>query len=75
MILIDNIIDLMIELIKNMSVVIVLAYVLTRTKAYSHIMIRKEITLKQQAGLILIFGILSIYGTLSGERNGSHCQH
>ena len=44
----------------------VLAYVLTRTRAYAAIMARKEITLNQQIGMILIFGIFSIYGTLSG---------
>ncbi len=49
-----------------MSVVMVLAYVLTRTRAYAAIMARKEIALNQQIGMILIFGIFSIYGTLSG---------
>ncbi|KAF1086206.1 Sensor histidine kinase YpdA [Sporotomaculum syntrophicum] len=49
-----------------MSVVIVLAYVLTRTRAYIAIMTKNEITIKQQLGMILIFGIFSIYGTLSG---------
>lgn len=63
---INNVIGLLIDLIKNMSVVIVLAYVLTRTRAYAAIMTKKEITFKQQLGLILIFGIFSIYGTLSG---------
>ncbi|MDD3364343.1 MAG: LytS/YhcK type 5TM receptor domain-containing protein [Syntrophomonas sp.] len=63
---IDGIIELFVNLVKNMSVVIVLAYVLTRTRAYSAIMNKKEITLKQRLGLILIFGLFSIYGTLSG---------
>lgn len=63
---INSIIDLFIDLIKNMSVVIVLAYVLTRTRAYAAIMTKKEITLKQRLGLIIIFGVFSIYGTLSG---------
>lgn len=49
-----------------MSVVILLAYVLTRTRAYASIMSKKDATLKQKVGLILIFGIFSIYGTLSG---------
>ncbi|PKM77074.1 MAG: serine/threonine protein phosphatase [Firmicutes bacterium HGW-Firmicutes-15] len=63
---IDSILELFINLVKNMSVVIVLAYVLTRTQAYSAIMQKKEITLNQRLGLILIFGIFSIYGTVSG---------
>ncbi|MEN6349592.1 MAG: LytS/YhcK type 5TM receptor domain-containing protein [Syntrophomonas sp.] len=55
-----------------MSVIIVLAYVLTRTRAYAGIMSKKEATLKQKIGLILIFGIFSIYGTLSGiQINGA----
>ncbi len=49
-----------------MSVVILLAYVLTRTRAYASIMSKKDATLKQKVGLIFIFGIFSIYGTLSG---------
>lgn len=44
----------------------VLAYVLTRTRAYTDIMARKEITPNQQIGMALIFGVFSIYGTLSG---------
>ncbi|MGI5920994.1 MAG: LytS/YhcK type 5TM receptor domain-containing protein [Syntrophomonadaceae bacterium] len=63
---IGNIVDLLVELIKNMSVIIVLAYVLTRTRAYTTIMSKKEASPKQKLGLILVFGIFSIYGTLSG---------
>lgn len=44
----------------------VLAYVLTRTRAYTDIMARKEITPYQQISMALIFGVFSIYGTLSG---------
>ncbi|MFX4261329.1 ATP-binding SpoIIE family protein phosphatase [Pelotomaculum propionicicum] len=63
---INSIIALCIDLIKNMSVIMVLAYVLTRTRAYTAIMARKEVTPGQQIGMALIFGIFSIYGTLSG---------
>lgn len=49
-----------------MSVIMVLAYVLTRTRAYAAIMTRKEITPGRQLGIVLIFGGFSIYGTLSG---------
>lgn len=62
----DSILKLGIELIKNMSVVILLAYVLTRTRAYAAIMNKKQLNLKQKLGLILVFGVFSIYGTLSG---------
>lgn len=44
----------------------VLAYVLTRTRAYTDIMARKKIKPNQQIGMALIFGVFSIYGTLSG---------
>ncbi len=49
-----------------MSVIMVLAYVLTRTKAYTDIMARKKVTPERQIGMALIFGAFSIYGTLSG---------
>lgn len=63
---IKHILNLFIELIKNMSVVIVLAYILTRTRAYATIISKKEALPQQKLGLILVFGIFSIYGTLSG---------
>ncbi|MEA4925229.1 MAG: LytS/YhcK type 5TM receptor domain-containing protein [Syntrophomonadaceae bacterium] len=49
-----------------MSVVILLTYILTRTRAYAATISKQETTLRQKAGLILVFGIFSIYGTLSG---------
>ncbi len=63
---IDNILDLLINLIKSMSVVIVLAYILTRTKVYNAIMSAKKVAVKQKLALIVVFGLFSIYGTLSG---------
>lgn len=66
MIYIDNIIDLLINLIKNMSVVIVLAYVLTRTRAFSAMMNKQAMNWQQKSCLALIFGVFSIFGTLSG---------
>ncbi|HWQ76883.1 MAG TPA: LytS/YhcK type 5TM receptor domain-containing protein [Syntrophomonas sp.] len=62
----SDIVDLLINLIKNMSVVIVLAYVLTRTKTYSAMMKKQAMSPWQQIVLVIIFGIFSIYGTLSG---------
>jgi sigma-B regulation protein RsbU (phosphoserine phosphatase) len=49
-----------------MSVVIVLAYILTRTKIYSAIISARKITLGQKLTLILVFGVFSIFGTLGG---------
>lgn len=60
-----TIIKLMITLIQNMSVVILLAYILTRTKWFSDIL-NKKFNSKNQFFLVIIFGIFSIYGTLSG---------
>lgn len=69
---ISDIIDLLINLIKNMSVVIVLAYVLTRTRAFSAMMKKQAMNWQQQACLILVFGVFSIFGTLSGiDINGA----
>ncbi len=63
---IEGIIDLLINLVKSMSVVIVLAYILTRTKIYAFIVSAKKINLKQTLVLIAIFGLFSIFGTLGG---------
>ena len=63
---INNILDLLINLIKNMAVIIVLAYVFTRTKVYAHILNRKKLDWQQKTLLSLIFGLFSIFGTLSG---------
>ncbi|HEX3026475.1 MAG TPA: LytS/YhcK type 5TM receptor domain-containing protein [Clostridia bacterium] len=66
-----SILNLLIELIKNMSVLIVLAYILTRTKIYAEIIQSKEAaSLKQKVCLTLICGIFAIYGTLSGIKIG-----
>ena len=65
-IIINDIIDLLINLIKNMAVIMVLAYVMTRTRVYSAMMNKQKMSLGQQVCLILVFGTFSIYGTLSG---------
>jgi sigma-B regulation protein RsbU (phosphoserine phosphatase) len=49
-----------------MSVVIVLAYILTRTRIYASVISAKKFTLKQQLMLIAVFGLFSIFGTLGG---------
>jgi sigma-B regulation protein RsbU (phosphoserine phosphatase) len=69
---INDIINLSIDLVKNMSVVIVLAYVLTRTGIFSSLMKKQSISWKQRIILIIVFGLFSIFGTLSGiDINGA----
>jgi sigma-B regulation protein RsbU (phosphoserine phosphatase) len=53
------------SLIENMCVIIVFAYLLTRTRYFTEI-IDKKFTIKNQAVLILFFGGFSIFGSLSG---------
>lgn len=60
------VLDLLVNLIKSMSVVIVLAYVTTRTKAYADILSEERIKPRQQLLLMVVFGVFSIFGTLSG---------
>lgn len=60
------IIEMLIDLVKNMSVIIVLAYVLTRTKSFSAMLRKQDLNYKQKVSLVLVFGVFSIYGTLSG---------
>jgi len=50
-----------------MSVIIVVAYVLTRTETFNEILQRK-MNYRHQLAIVFIFGIFSIYGTLSGEK-------
>jgi sigma-B regulation protein RsbU (phosphoserine phosphatase) len=49
-----------------MSVVIVLAYILTRTKAFAVMLSDKEASVSQKVSMVLVFGIFAVYGTLSG---------
>jgi sigma-B regulation protein RsbU (phosphoserine phosphatase) len=64
-IIIQTIIELLVTLIKNVSVIMVLAYVFTRTNIYAAV-IEKKITRRLRISLIILFGIFAIYGTLSG---------
>jgi sigma-B regulation protein RsbU (phosphoserine phosphatase) len=57
--------DMALSLIENMCVIIVFAYLLTRTRYFTEVM-DKKFTLKNQAVLILFFGGFSIFGSLSG---------
>lgn len=61
----QDIINLLVNLVKTMSVVMVLAYVMTRTGLY-HTILDKKVTRVDQLQLIFIFGFFSIFGTLGG---------
>jgi sigma-B regulation protein RsbU (phosphoserine phosphatase) len=57
--------DILISLIETACVIIVFAYVVTRTRLFTDIL-DKQFTLKNQIILILLFGALSIFGTYGG---------
>ncbi len=63
---IESIVDLLINLIKSMSVVIVLAYILTRTRVYTAVISAEKVGVRQKLLLIVVFGAFSIFGTLGG---------
>ncbi len=60
-----NFVKLLLTLINSMSVVIVIAYVLTRSKLFTRV-IDKKLTMRDKLLLVVIFGAFSIYGTLGG---------
>ena len=53
------------ELLESMAVVVVVAYLLTRTRWFGDI-VGGKLGWRERAYLIVIFGALSIWGTLSG---------
>lgn len=55
------------ELLNNMAVLILTAYVFSRTKIYEDLQ-EKKFTFKNVSILIILMGSLSIYGTVSGVR-------
>jgi sigma-B regulation protein RsbU (phosphoserine phosphatase) len=59
------IIELLLVLVEKICVIVVIAYLITRTKYFIGIL-DKKFTLKNRAVLILIFGVVSIFGTYSG---------
>jgi len=59
------IIELLLVLVEKICVIVVIAYLITRTKYFREIL-DKRFTLKNRAILILIFGAVSIFGTCSG---------
>ncbi len=60
-----SITDLLFDLVGKISLVIVVAYLVTRSRYFAEIL-DKQFNFKNQAILILIFGAFSIFGTYSG---------
>ncbi len=65
--MLQSILDVIISLLNQVSIFIVVVYILTRTKFYSRID-RHDFTLRNKLFLIVIFGLCSIYGTVKGIR-------
>ncbi|HPZ42565.1 MAG TPA: SpoIIE family protein phosphatase [Bacillota bacterium] len=61
----EEIVNTLIALIKSMCVVMVVAYLMTRSRFYQEIL-DKKITRYNLIGLIITCGLFSIYGTLGG---------
>ena len=59
------ILELLLVLVEKICVIVIIAYLITRTKYFREIL-DKKFTLKNRAILILIFGAVSIFGTYSG---------
>ncbi len=60
-----EILELVVTLINSMAVISVIAYILSRSRFYDDFL-QKKVTWKSRLLIILVFGVLSIYGTLSG---------
>ena len=65
--ILKSISTLCVSLFNNMAVVILTAYIFSRTKLYEDI-IKKKFTFKNSLSLVVVMGLLSIYGTISGVR-------
>jgi len=65
MLMSPSVFDISFALLESMCVIILGAYLITRSKIFSET-IEGRSTLKSQAILILFFGALSVYGTLMG---------
>ncbi|HBA56156.1 MAG: SpoIIE family protein phosphatase [Syntrophorhabdus aromaticivorans] len=57
--------DTLVGLIRTVSVVAVVVYILTRSRMYSAV-IENRMTRRHKAGIIVLFGLFSIYGTVGG---------
>jgi sigma-B regulation protein RsbU (phosphoserine phosphatase) len=64
--MIDTIIHTAVNLLKDVGVVVVVAYLVTRTDAYARVLDRRA-SFRDRLLLTLIFGLFSIWGTVSGS--------
>ncbi len=55
----------LIDLLETMSVLVVVAYVLTRSRMYMAV-VENRMTARHRAGIIVLFSLFSIYGTIDG---------
>jgi sigma-B regulation protein RsbU (phosphoserine phosphatase) len=62
---VDILIDLIVDLVKAMAVVILVAYLFTRTRLYRQV-VDGHFSWKDRLFLTLLFGAFSVWGTLSG---------
>ena len=60
-----EIIELIVALIRNLSVFMILAYLLTRIPLFGDVL-NRNFSVKNRVFLTLIFGVFSIYGTITG---------
>lgn len=58
-------VELFMDLFEKISVILVIAYLISRTKFFHEVLDRK-FTLKNMILIILVFGALSIFGSYSG---------
>lgn len=55
--------ELLLDLVEKVCVILVIAYLITRTK-YFHGVLDKKFTVKNMAFIVLVFGALSIFWNL-----------
>ena len=57
--------DLSLDLVEKICVVVLFAYIVTRTKYFTQVL-ERQFDVKNRIFLILVFGVFAIYGTYSG---------
>ncbi len=57
---------MLISLVNELAVILIVAYLITRTKLYMDVIVNKNLNLKNSLILIFVFGGFAIYGTING---------
>lgn len=57
---------MLIPLVNELAVILIVAYLITRTKLYLDVIVNKNLNFKNSLILILVFGGFAIYGTING---------